>query len=276
MTRRRKPRQGLTGPSWIDTYADMVTLLLTFFVLLFAMSSVNEEKWKMIVEAFTDTPNAIQVEVGDKDKLSGGMYDSFGDKPPIVKVPASPNEIKNFDDLYAYLNAYVKENGLGSDIQLYDGDGYTFITFRNNILFDGNSAYLKWQGQKILDVLGDALVNVTELIDAIRFEGHTARAGTVYSDRQSLFDRQLSSDRAVNVLYYMQRKDLLAPEKLTSTGHGEFKPLMPHDGTETTRIVNRRVEIIIIEDGADDKPLEEIYKEVYGEYPVSSDAVEME
>ena len=256
----------------MDTYADMVTLLLTFFVLLFAISSVNEEKWKMVVEAFTDVEDVAQVEIADKDELSGGMYDSLED----VKVPASPNEIKDFDDLYAYLNAYIIENELGSDMQLYDGDGYTFITFRNNILFDGNSAYIKWDGKAILDVLGDALVNVTAEVGAIRFEGHTARAGTAYSDRQSLFDRQLSSDRAVNVLYYMQCKGLLAPEKLTSTGHGEFKPLIPHDGTEATRIINRRVEVIIIENGAVDKSLEDIYKEVYGEYPVSSDTLKAE
>lgn len=260
----------------MDTYADMVTLLLTFFVLLFAMSSINEEKWKMIVEAFTDVSDLSQVQIADTDDLSGGMYDSLGDGSSVVKVPTSPDEIKDFDDLYAYLNAYVIENDLGSDMQLYDGDGYTFITFRNNILFDGNSAYIKWDGKKILDVLGDALVNVTAEVGAIRFEGHTARAGMTYSDRQSLFDRQLSSDRAVNVLYYMQCKGLLAPEKLTSTGHGEFKPLVPHDGTEATRIINRRVEVIIIENDAVDKSLEEIYKEVYGEYPVSSDTLNVE
>ncbi len=260
----------------MDTYADMVTLLLTFFVLLFAMSSINEEKWKMIVEAFTSVDDLSQIQIVDTGNLSGGMYDSLGDGSSALKVPRSADEIRNFDDLYAYLNAYVIENQLESDIQLYDGDGYTFITFRNNILFDGNSAYIKWEGKKILDVLGDALVNVTAKVGAIRFEGHTARAGTVYSERQSLFDRQLSSDRAVNVLYYMQCKGLLAPEKLTSTGHGEFKPLVPHDGTEATRIINRRVEVIIIENGADDKSLEDIYKEVYGEYPVSSDTLEAE
>lgn len=276
VTRRRKSREGLNGPNWIDTYADMVTLLLTFFVLLFAMSSVNEEKWKMLVEAFTGPQDISQVQILETDDLTGGMYDPTGDGSSVIKTPKSPDDINNFEDLYAYLNDYIIENNLESDVQLYDGNGYTFITFRNNILFDGNSSYLKWDGKKLLDVLGEALVNVKDEVGAMRFEGHTARAGTVYSERQSLFDRQLSSDRAVNVLYYMQCKDIIPPEKLTSTGHGEFKPLVAHDGTEATRIINRRVEVIIIENGAVDKSLDDIYREIYGEYPVTSNKLEAE
>lgn len=277
VTRRKKSRDGLSGPNWIDTYADMVTLLLTFFVLLFAMSSVNEEKWKMLVEAFTGPDEAAQVQIVDTTEEatdSEGMQDPAGSGQSVTEVPESPDDIANFEDLYAYLNAYIIENDLESDVQIYDGEGYTFMTFRNNILFDGDSSYLKQEGKVILDVLSDALVNVVDQVGAIRFEGHTARAGTTYSEKQSLFDRQLSSDRAVNVLYYVQCKDVISPEKLTSTGHGEFKPLIPHDGTEATRIVNRRVEIIIVESGTSEQSLDEIYKEIYGEYPLTSESIE--
>lgn len=275
VTRRKRSQNGISGPNWIDTYADMVTLLLTFFVLLFAMSSISEEKWRMLVEAFTGPDEQSQVQIVDTTEEAidmDGMLDPAGSGQSVTEVPESPDEIANFEDLYAYLNTYIIENDLQSDVQIYDGDGYTFITFRNDILFDGNSSYLKWEGKVILDVLSDALVNVADQVGAIRYEGHTARAGTEYSETQSLFDRQLSSDRAVNVLYYMQCKDLIPPEKLTSTGHGEFKPLVPHDGTEATRIINRRVEIIIIEEGSSEKSLDEIYKEIYGEYPVTSES----
>jgi chemotaxis protein MotB len=247
----------------------MVTLLLTFFVLLFAMSSISEEKWKMLVEAFTGPEEIAQVQIVDTTEESidiEGMQDPSGSGHSVTEdVPESPDQIASLEDLYEYLNAYVVEHDLQSDVQLYNGDGYTFLTFRNDILFDGNSSYLKQEGKVILDVLTEALVNVTDQIGAIRCEGHTARAGTTYSDVQSLFDRQLSSDRAVNVLYYMQCKKVISPEKLTSTGHGEFKPLVPHDGTEETRIINRRVEIIIVENDSTGKSLDDIYKEIYGE-----------
>lgn len=244
----------------------MVTLLLTFFILLFAMSSINENKWKVLVEAFSGGA-PTQDEIDDalsKDREDIGEIITIGPDKNSDTIPKSPEDIKDFNDLYAYLRSYVDENQLQSDIELYKGDGYTFMTFANSIFFDGDSSVLKNEGKEILDVLGEALVGIKDKIGAIQFEGHTARAGDADSQNQSMIDRQLSSDRAVNVLYYMQCKNIILPDKLTSTGHGEFKPIVPHDGTEATRIKNRRVEINICELGAERKTLDEIYKEAYG------------
>ena len=252
------------GPNWLDTYADMVTLLLTFFILLFSISSVDAQKWEILVKSFSgeaESDSQVVIQSDDQTKPGDGVVaGEQGDGMLDNKEITSPEEVVDFDDLYRYLQSYVKENNLESDISLYNGDGFTFIIFRNNIFFDGDSSILKPEGKQILDVFSSAMVNISDQIGKLSCEGHTARAADQSTPNAVIADRKLSSDRAVNVLCYIQEKGVLAPEKLVSTGHGEFKPIVPHDGTEATRQKNRRVELCMFESGKSEKSLDEIYK----------------
>lgn len=263
---RKKPQEDGEGPNWLDTYADMVTLLLTFFVLLFSISSVDAQKWEILVRSFSGEADSNSQFVVNNDDLNpgDGILDGQEDKLP-ASIIDNPEDIKDFDDLYKYLQNYVTENNLESDISLYDGDGYTFIIFRNNIFFDGDSAVLKPEGKEILDVFSDAMVNISDQVGKISCEGHTARAADEATPNSVIADRMLSSDRAVNVLCYIQQKNVIDPGKLVSTGHGEFKPIVPHDGTEATRQKNRRVELCIYEAGKEEASLDDIYKTISSE-----------
>ncbi len=263
---RKKPQEEGGGPNWLDTYADMVTLLLTFFVLLFSISSVDAQKWEILVRSFSgEMDSDSQFVITDEEKepddgINAGQEDLLPDQ--LVK---NPEDVKQFDDLYKYLQNYIQENDLESDISLYNGDGYTFIIFRNNIFFDGDSSVLKQEGKGILDAFTGAMTNISDQVGKISCEGHTARAADQSTPNSVIADRRLSSDRAVNVLCYIQQKNVLAPEKLVSTGHGEFKPIVPHDGTEATRQKNRRVELCIYEAGKEEASLDEIYKIISAE-----------
>lgn len=264
---RKKPQEDGGGPNWLDTYADMVTLLLTFFVLLFSISSVDAQKWEILVRSFSGEADSDSqfVVTDDKDLTKGdGVLAGQNDKLPETVI-SNPEDVKEFDDLYKYLQNYILSNNLESDISLYNGDGYTFIIFRNNIFFDGDSAVLKNEGKGILDAFTGAMVNITDQVGKISCEGHTARAADQATPNSVIADRMLSSDRAVNVLCYIQQKNVIAPEKLVSTGHGEFKPIVPHDGTEATRQKNRRVELCIYEAGKEEASLDEIYKIISSE-----------
>jgi len=263
MSRKSSSYDDSGGPNWLDTYADMVTLLLTFFVLLFSMSSVNTEKWEMLVKSFQGAsevtpPKQFVVRPREDDKPGDGILEGQEDTLPVT----SPEEVKEFDDLYKYLKNYVEENNLQNDVEVFKGDGYAFVTFRNNIFFDGNSAVLKPEGKKILDILSTAFTNISDQIGKVSFEGHTARSGNAETANDLIRDRQLSSERAVNVLCYVQSRNILDGQKLTSTGHGEFRPIAPHDGTEATRIKNRRVEIYILKQGTEELSLDEVYAKI--------------
>lgn len=261
---RKKQEQPEEGAYWMDTYGDMVTLLLTFFVLLFAMSTVNAEKWEMFVKAFQGkSEQASQIVVNVVDP---------GDKNADKKVPnkgigetmGTTNKIEkptNFDELFLYLQQYVKDNGLESEVQLSKGDGYTFIQFGNNIFFDGNLAVIRPDGQKILDFMSSAFAYIPDQIKEVSIYGHTAQESKDVPNSLD-FDWTLSTNRAKNVGLYLMKKNVLTADKFSCIGYGQYRPIIPHDGTEASRKQNRRVEFRISEEGAKIIPLEDIYQEV--------------
>lgn len=257
------------GPNWLDTYADMVTLLLTFFVLLFSFSSINADKWQLLIQSLSGAGNMqsqIVIPPLPGEAVGDGLLDTKGEQagPGISdkNAPVTPEEVKNLDDLYLYLKDYVEKNELQSDVEISKGDGFTFITFRNNIFFEGDSSVLRVEGKNVLDVITGAFVNITDQIGTMRFDGHTARAGDAAIPNSSNFDWSLSANRAVEVCWYIDQKLILESAKFSAVGHGENKPIVPHDGTEGTRIKNRRVEIYIGQKGVTPLSLDEIYAQL--------------
>lgn len=234
----KKKRKGVSN-EWLNTYADMVTLLLCFFVLLYSMSTLDKEKWEKMVQSFnpsqiTETVESTPAAYGDSD----------------------------FDDLYYRLSKYVESEGLDADVKITKGDGFTFITFKDTIFFDGDSYVLKDEGKEVLDQLCNAISDVSSSIEEIRILGHTSQASPEEpNDVES--DRFLSSNRATVVLVYMQDKNIIDPSRLISSGFGQFRPISPFD-TKEHRAKNRRVEIIITKNDGVVRSLDDYYKEVYG------------
>lgn len=268
---RKKPDLSGGGPSWLDTYADMVTLLLTFFVLLFAMSTMDASKWQALVKAFAGSRPPTASDQAQQIVISPESMDPLEFSSTPIAGGESGNkgmddeevtEVLDFDDLYKYLKQYVQEKDLNDSVGLYRGDGYTFITFQNNIFFDGNSAELRDDGKEILDFLCGGLKNISGEIGEIRVFGHTANAGSMQTAEARIADRRLSGDRADSVLMYIDLKNIIAPRKMVAEGYGEYRPLIPHDGTEATRIKNRRVELYISKTNTMSATLDDIYREI--------------
>ncbi len=131
---RRKKSSGGGGANWMDTYGDMVTLLLCFFVLLYSMSDINKEKFEILVKAFNPSAAEISQIVIDSNEQPG--------EDPLISSE-QPEQIDDFDELFYTLSQYIEQNNLQNDIEVSKGDGFAFITFRNNIFFDGDSYVLK-------------------------------------------------------------------------------------------------------------------------------------
>lgn len=254
---KKKKRQVNTS-EWLNTYSDMVTLLLCFFVLMYAISSVNTSKFKAVVESFN--PSEKEIEQAQKTKSGGGAVSSADTSADTSQDQIQ--KVQDFDDLYYKLKKYVESEGLDSDVSISKGEGFTFITFRDKVFFDGNSYELKDDGKKILDQLSYAISDVSSSIGEIQILGHTSQASPdMPNDVES--DRFLSSDRATEVLVYIQQKNIIEPSKLVSSGFGEFRPISPFD-TKENRAKNRRVEIIITKNDNTVKSLDNYYQEVYG------------
>lgn len=276
---RKKASDGGGGPNWLDTYADMVTLLLTFFVLLFAMSSIDSGKWEELVKAFASNNPAAQAsqqivlnsDSSDASEAEEEATIAAGGSGTAGLDNSDPEQVNSFEDLYKYLQNYVNKNGLDDSVGVYKGDDYTFIVFQNSIFFDGDSSVVRQDGKTILDYLCGGLVNISNQIGEIKVYGHTAEANENMTLAQRNMDWKLSGDRAGNVLFYMDEKDFIDPGKLSSVGLGQHHPLVPHDGTEATRIKNRRVELYIKKSDNVDSTLDDIYAKINASGAKSAD-----
>lgn len=235
------------GGSWMDTYGDMVTLLLCFFVLLYAISAVDQTKWANLVKSFN--PDAVK-ELEEKIETAPQV-----DGTQKVEIP------EDFETLYKNLKEEVEKKKLDSVIDVKKGDGFTFITFKNNIVFSGNSYVLEDSGKQILDDFCSILEVYKDEIGQIQILGHTAIASPG-KEINVATDRFLSSNRADAVLIYIQEKNIFDPVDLISIGYGQYRPIADNT-TPEGRAANRRVEILITKKDSEIRSLDDYYKEVY-------------
>ncbi len=235
---------------WLNTYADMVTLLMCFFVLLYATSSTDAAKWDAIVESLNpDARPMIPAESGIIDPESSLVDTSTPGEDTA--------EDKDFNDLYEQLQQYIDEQGLTDSVELYRGDEFTFITFKNNVFFDGDSFSLRWEGVELLDFLGGALDGLNSQVQQVRIMGHTSQAND-YQHNYIETDRFLASNRATTVLVYLQNLNVIDAGKYVSEGYGQEWPIAPFD-TEENRSKNRRVEIMISKTDSVSMALSDVY-----------------
>lgn len=268
----RKPREKANDKAWMDTYSDMVTLLMCFFVLLFSMSTLDAVKWQILVKGFNpDAESQSQIILDQLEEpdhsttaISDGGQTLVSDDggPTMSEQASSPanEEMETLDELYEYLSEYVEENQLQDQIKLFQGEDYTYIMFSNNIFFDGDSSVLKRDGKDILDVFGEAVSQASPLISKIQVMGHTNQSDPNRPNNVET-DRFLSSNRAVEVLIYLQEKEIVAPGVLESIGYGQHYPIGSFTDPEG-RARNRRVELIIAGEPDANISLDAIYSDI--------------
>ncbi|MEG0133734.1 MAG: OmpA family protein [Clostridium sp.] len=222
---------------WLATYADTVTLLLTFFVLLYSMSTVDSQKFQQIAVAMQSAFSGS----ADKSILEFNML--TGDVPIVGKPEVSMDEATQNEnqDILEDVLTYIKENQLEDDVQIYQDDRGLNIQLKDSVLFDTGKADLKTESKAVLDKVADILVKVN---NEIIIEGHTDNLPINTSAMPNNW--HLSSARALSVLdYFLDAKKVLNPHRFSAQGCGEFKPIAPNDTAEN-RAKNRRVNIIVV------------------------------
>ena len=222
---KRRPSEDNTS-SWLTTYSDTVTLLLCFFVLLFASSTISEQKWRQIVESFT----------------MRGFSPDPGYVESSEEIPLDPPEISPNDKLYTTIKDYIENHHLSSRVVLLKGENTVTLRFRDTILFDPDSTVLREDGKVILGNICDILKNSIDLIEMIHIEGHTAANPKGKPQFTNTFE--FSTRRAVNVLKYALNEKNIDVKKLSAVGYGQYHPIGDNE-TEEGRSINRRVEIVV-------------------------------
>lgn len=240
----KKKSSGGGGANWMDTYGDMVTLLLCFFVLLYSISSIDQEKWLLVVRSFNK--DALVPEPDPVGPAGENNEDSGDGFPALAEVE------EDLTELYEFLEQYVAASSENGDIMVTRGDGYVFISFADSVFFDGNSSVLRPDGKQMLNGIIPALEQCGPSIAELRVLGHTAKLSP-NRDNEATIDWSLSSGRAAAVVAHIQdnsNHDLLNPGRMIPEGRGQWRPVSDNDTAEGMAR-NRRVEIIITGQGID-------------------------
>ena len=240
----KKKKSGGGGANWMDTYGDMVTLLLCFFVLLYSMSTIDSSKWQALVMSFnpmaaktmTETPGG---EGPSADANDGGVVPEPPDQSNVTQEEID----EDIEALFQAIQTYIQQSNQQSTITAAKDGGKIYISFGDTVFFAGESSYLRPEAQPVLKAVSEMLGTASESISEVRVLGHTAQ-GDPKKPNTVEKDRRLSSERAANVVIFIQKEDVIAPVKLISEGIGQWRPVASNETTEG-RAQNRRVEMII-------------------------------
>lgn len=242
MKKRNKSSGG--GANWMDTYGDMVTLLLCFFVLLYSMSSISEDKWRAIVTSFNPFAQLDPTDPGGTDGPIADPEDNEQGGMPSIPDVAAQREIDDMiEEVFLALQAMASQGDMKDSIQVDMSGGKVYVKFTDTIFFAGNSSDLRQEAKDILLEVCAILDQAESAIDEIRIQGHTAQQ-LPDTPNDSHFDRYLASNRATEVVWFIQENSSIFPTRLVSEGCGQWRPVASNENLEGRR-KNRRVEMII-------------------------------
>jgi chemotaxis protein MotB len=272
VARKKKHEDHINHEAWAIPYGDLITLLLAFFVVMYAISSVNEGKFRVLSDslnaAFRGNPRTLEpVQVGEKSRGSGadiamsivqqammegqprrlldaiqvqgegGRATTGADaKPPGKDAHPMAEQLSRVaDELETALQSLV-------DAELVAVRRHEFwleVEIRTDILFPSGVATLSDEAYPALDALATTLVKYP---NPLRVEGHTDNRPI--STRHYPSNWELSSARAASVVHRFARRGI-SPDRLSVIGFGEFRPAQSND-TAAGRNANRRVIIVIL------------------------------
>jgi len=208
---------------YIITYADLITLLLGLFIILYAMSNIDKEKYR-------STVNALGSVFGGS-KTSTKVITSM----PVFSIPKVPQKA-----LMNNLRKVIKENNFDNSVKLIKNTRGITISILDDILFASGMAEVTLKTKNFLSKLGPVL---RELPNDIRIEGHTDDVPIVSKIFPSNW--HLSVARATNIAYYLMNTEKLSPDKVSIVGYSKYKPVASNKTVEGRKL-NRRVDIVIL------------------------------
>ena len=261
MSKKNRPTD--SGGNWMDTYGDMVTLLLTFFIMLYSMSNLDAQKWTIFVKSIP----SIQNQGSENITINSQMSDTPEVDSKGQEIGQEALQVEDINELYLTIAESLNQSGV-KDVTVIRGDDYTYVSFTNNVFFDANSSVLTWEGQEVLYSFAKAIAPAAGGIEQINIMSHTAKVtdNSQINPQTIRKDRILSAMRSAEACIYLQKQGVIDPKKLVDISYGEYRPIADNS-TEEGRIKNRRIEFLLLDNGAKERNLDEYYKEFKsGEY----------
>ena len=273
---KRKPEDPPAGLApWMATFSDLMNLLLCFFVLLFSMSSISEEKYNQFVASMSSAFSILDggaTAIGDGILISNGVsqlneldeyinstgknadsetdsdqfeqFDAAGDAKEelfqMVQDVLEEENLKHNEEMAERISEVVNEANLGEQIEVNFTSEYITLSLKGAFLFDSGKAAIKEEALPALERVGAILERYAGGV--IEIEGHTDNVPM--HNAQFANNNELSSARALSVFDYLVDNTSLDPALIKHSGRGEYVPVADN-GTDAGRAKNRRVEIRI-------------------------------
>lgn len=245
--RRKQHEEHQNHEGWAIPYGDLVTLLLAFFVVMYAISQVNEGKYRVLSQslqaAFRGEPTTI-IPIQAEDPLV------IAAEPAVIQLPVLDLRALAMRDLarqtMSAMDPLIRQGLVDVEV----GNGKLTIAIRSDMLFESGSAAPSAQARSVAVLLGEVLrafpVNV-------KVEGHTDNVPISSGNFPSNWE--LSAARAASVVHLLIASGV-KPPRLAAVGYGEFQPVAPN-ATADGRNANRRVVLLVEADEAELPVLEE-------------------
>lgn len=273
MARKKKPEEHENLERWLVSYADFITLLFAFFVVMYSISAVNEGKFRVLsdalIAAFRSKPVTKEVvHIGSPIKTITLQTPELIAKPPLPMPMSGPTRPVNVGD--AKLEAERKAaaaraatiRAMATEIQsalkdLIDKDMirvrrtdlFLEVEIKSNILFPSGSSRLAASAIPTLEIIAETL---NRYPNAIQVEGFTDNVPISTATFPSNWE--LSAARAASVVHLFARVGV-DPERMAAIGFGEYRPIADND-TADGRQKNRRVVLVVMADTSQRRPFE--------------------
>lgn len=244
--KRKKKHEEHVDEAWLLPYADILTLLLALFIVLFAASEVDSKKFQAISSSFNSElqgGTGILDQEAPVESLDPSTTAKLNEDLPSgeseEEILAAKDQ-QELEDFQTKIEAYIDKKGLSPRLQTEMTVKGLMITIREGVLFESGSADIIGGSQTIANEISNLLVSDPPRM--IFIEGHTDNipAGT----KEYPTNWELSSARAINFMKILLENDKLDPEKFSATGYSEYHPIATND-TPEGRTENRRVEVLI-------------------------------
>ena len=263
MAKKKQPEAAKGSPAWMATFSDLMNLLLCFFVLLFSMSSVSEEKFQMVIASLQSKVSIFEqggLNIGEGDMVGGGIrqlefldayYNELAnskseedfreDGDAKVKEEYEEQALAESESMAEEIQEAVENLGISNVVDIEFDEQYVMLNLNGAILFKSGEAEILTEAKAVLDKIAIVLKRYDQNI--IEIEGHTDNVPISGKSKYESND-VLSMYRALSVADYIREITDLNPAYIKSSGRGEYVPIAENTTAEG-RARNRRVVIKI-------------------------------
>jgi chemotaxis protein MotB len=249
---RHEEHEEHADESWLLPYSDLMTLLVALFLVMYAMSATDAQKFEQMAQAFnsalsggggvlefrSDSPTSTQLDQGSKDKMNSVLDKNTG-TAEISKLRAKEQE--DLEKLKEQFDQYIKNNGMTDLLSTKLNQSQLMITISDNALFASGQAIVKDDSRQLAKSISTMLQQFPDY--DILVQGHTDNIPISNSSYSSNWD--LSVARALQFMKILLLNPNLDPVKFSPIGYGEYHPIAENT-TAAGRAKNRRVEVSVL------------------------------